>query len=52
LRVIPILVDEAEMPASRDVPVELHALLTRNAVRVRHDTFKSDVARLAYELRA
>lgn len=46
VRVIPALVDEARMPAAGDLPDGLRALASRNAVRLDHETFTSDVGRL------
>jgi hypothetical protein len=42
VRVIPVLVDGAEMPAARHIPPELAPLSRRNAVRLDHETFRSD----------
>jgi hypothetical protein len=46
VHVIPVLVDEARMPGSRDLPDGLRSLATRNAARLDHETFSSDVGRL------
>jgi hypothetical protein len=46
IHVIPVLVDEAKMPTARDLPDALRGLATRNAVRLDHETFGSDVGRL------
>jgi hypothetical protein len=46
VHVIPVLVDEARMPGSRDLPDGLRSLATRNAARLDHETFSSDIGRL------
>jgi hypothetical protein len=46
IRVIPVLVDEAKMPTSAQLPASIRPLATRNATRVDHETFPSDVERL------
>jgi TIR domain len=46
VRVIPILVEGAVMPARQDLPDSLASLARRNALLIRHDSFRSDVARL------
>lgn len=46
IRVVPVLVDEAGMPRSAELPESLVALATRNAVRLDHETFSSDVRHL------
>jgi hypothetical protein len=46
IRVIPVLVDEAAMPTVADLPVDLAGLARRNAVRIDHDTFSTDIHRL------
>ncbi len=47
IRVIPVLVDGASMPGSRDLPDDLKALVRRNALQLSHDRFRSDSERLA-----
>jgi TIR domain len=42
-RVIPVLVGEAQMPQVEDLPDPLKPLTRRNAVRVTHERFSSDV---------
>jgi hypothetical protein len=44
--VIPVLVDDASMPKSREVPDELKTLVRRHALEVRHSRFKDDCGRL------
>jgi hypothetical protein len=44
--VIPILMDGAVMPARYDLPGALAALADRNAVPVRHDSFRIDAGRV------
>ena len=46
VRVIPVLVDGALMPRSRDLPDDLKPLVRRNALEVSHNRFKGDCARL------
>lgn len=46
IRVIPILMEGAVMPARQDLPDTLADLAGRNALPVRHETFRSDAARL------
>jgi hypothetical protein len=46
IRVIPILVDDAEMPAESELPSELAALARRNALTIRHGSFRQDILRL------
>jgi hypothetical protein len=45
-RVFPVLVDGAAMPARSDLPEDVRAMSDRNALRVRHETFETDVTRL------
>jgi hypothetical protein len=46
VRVIPVLVEDANMPALEELPAELASLARRNASRIRHETFRPDVLRL------
>jgi TIR domain/WD domain, G-beta repeat len=46
VRVIPILVGGAVMPQRGELPDSLAKLARRNGLNVRHDSFRSDVARL------
>jgi tetratricopeptide (TPR) repeat protein len=46
IQVIPVLVDGAVMPDRQGLPEGLQSLAGRNAVRLDHVTFRSDVARL------
>jgi hypothetical protein len=52
IRVIPVLVDGAEMPSSDDLPDALKMLARRQNVELRHRSFASDVDELAIRLRA
>ncbi len=45
-RVIPVLVGQARMPPSEELPDELMALVRRNAIEVSHQRFGYDVERL------
>src|SRR6516162_6654158 len=44
--VIPILVEGAVMPGRQDLPERLAALARRNALTIRHESFRSDAGRL------
>ena len=44
--VIPVLVDGAEMPTRAELPPDLAALASRQAVTIRHESFTSDVNHL------
>ncbi|MGH3880091.1 MAG: toll/interleukin-1 receptor domain-containing protein [Actinophytocola sp.] len=46
IRVIPVLVDDAEMPRTKDLPASLAGLTHRHATTIRHVTFRQDVTRL------
>jgi thioredoxin len=46
VRVIPILVEGAIMPDRGDLPESLAGLARRNALFIRHESFRSDVGRL------
>jgi TIR domain len=46
IQIIPVLLDDAVMPRNADLPDTLVRLSHLHAMRVRHDTFKSDAARL------
>jgi hypothetical protein len=46
IRVIPILVAGAVMPRRHELPEELASLAGRNALFLRHESFRSDVDRL------
>jgi len=45
-RVLPVLVDNARMPAPEQLPEDLRPLTSLNALLVRHDAFDRDVAAL------
>jgi hypothetical protein len=44
--VIPVLVDDASMPRSRELPESLVPLSRHHAIRIRHDSFRADTTRL------
>lgn len=46
IRVIPVLIDDAEMPAEDDLPEALRSLSRRHAVEVEHSTFHADLDRI------
>jgi len=46
VRVIPILADGAAMPARHDLPKSIAGLARRNALPVRHESFRYDAGRL------
>jgi hypothetical protein len=46
VRVVPILIDGAIMPTRSDLPESLAGLARRNALPIRHDSFRSDAGRL------
>jgi len=46
VRVIPILVEGAAMPGRQDLPESLAGLARRNALLIRHESFRSDAGRL------
>ena len=49
-RVIPVLVHDARMPRTDELPEPLRPLATRNAVRLTHERFRSDVQGLVAAL--
>lgn len=49
--VIPVLIDEAAMPAEDRLPETLKTFASRNAFRLRNEQFRSDVQRLAEKIR-
>lgn len=52
VRVIPALVDNAEMPMQNDLPNELRELSLLNAISLRNDSFDYDIQRLIDALTA
>ncbi len=46
LRVVPVLIDGASLPAAEQLPSELQPLLQRNAFEIGHSRFATDVQRL------
>jgi len=50
LRVIPVLVEDAVMPGWDELPSDLAGLARRNALPVRHETFRDDAKRLVTAL--
>ena len=47
-RVIPVLSDNVTMPRAEELPEDIKLLARRNAIRLTHDRFKDDVARLVH----
>src|SRR5262245_48042355 len=45
--IIPVRVDEATMPSRHSLPECLRPVLSRNAVRIRHESFDQDMEALA-----
>lgn len=50
IRVVPVLVDGADLPPESDLPEELRPLVRRQALEIEDARWKSDVARLAESL--
>jgi hypothetical protein len=50
VRVVPVLVDGAAVPAATDLPDELQPLVRRNAVELTHHRFTADTRALAHAL--
>jgi hypothetical protein len=50
--VIPVLLENASMPTALDLPPPLRGLVERESLRVRHETFSSDIQRLVAALAA
>jgi hypothetical protein len=46
VRVIPVLVGGAVMPTGGDLPEDLAGLARRNALRIRHESFRADAGQL------
>src|SRR5204863_9434241 len=51
VRVIPVLVQRASMPAARDLPEPIRALADRNAIELDDEGWQSDVSRLVAAIR-
>jgi hypothetical protein len=49
-RVIPVLVNEAQMPRPDELPEAIRPLATRNAVRLTHERFRADTQGLVKAL--
>ena len=50
VRVIPVLVDNATMPRSTDLPDDLKPLTRRNAIEISHTRFSMDMDRLIHSI--
>jgi hypothetical protein len=46
IRVIPVLVGGVDMPGREDLPEDLAGLARRNALRMRHESFRADAGQL------
>jgi hypothetical protein len=51
IRVIPVLVDNAEMPPPEQLPEDIRLLSRRNAIKISHEQFNIDVERLVKSLK-
>ena len=51
IRIIPVLVDGADMPRADELPEDIRQLVRHNAVLINHTTFSRDMQALAEELR-
>jgi TIR domain len=50
IRVVPILIDGARMPRTEDLPLSLHALTRRQALKLSHEDFTAQANRLIENL--
>lgn len=50
VRVVPVLVDEAELPGREDLPESLQPLVRRQTLRLSHDQFRVETQRLLDDL--
>lgn len=50
LRVIPVLIDDAELPTRSTLPESIRALARCQYLRLRHYSFEADLSRLSTEL--
>ncbi|MGE3229297.1 MAG: toll/interleukin-1 receptor domain-containing protein [Hyphomicrobium sp.] len=50
IKVIPVLIDNADMPSPRELPSDIQALSHLNAVRIRHERFDDDADTLVRSL--
>ena len=46
LTIIPVLLDDAKLPSASELPQDIRGLVTRNFLKVRHETFANDVVLL------
>jgi hypothetical protein len=51
VRVIPVLVDDADIPTSAELPESVRPLAFRHGLKIRHDSFRQDIDRLARAVR-
>ena len=51
VRVVPVLVDEAELPTREELPESLQALVRRQTLRLSHDQFRLETQRLIDDIR-
>lgn len=52
IRLIPLVLDGASMPAAEELPSEIRGLADRNGIEIRHARFESDVGHLVEVLEA
>ena len=50
LRVVPILLDDAQLPEAEDLPEDMHGLLRRQGLKINHESFERDARRLLDDL--
>ncbi|MEM7188002.1 MAG: toll/interleukin-1 receptor domain-containing protein [Pseudomonadota bacterium] len=50
IRIVPLLVSNAEMPTAKELPKDLHPLLRRSGLKVSHQTFNATLERLSESL--
>lgn len=51
VRVVPVLIENAELPATSDLPFDIAGLTRCQALRLRHYSFENDISALVKELR-
>lgn len=51
IRIIPVLINDSQMPEAGSLPEEIKALSKKNAVQIRHSRFEKDIQGLVAELK-